>query len=54
MDRIIKTGVPVVRQEKSRAEAIRILDTAKEAYKLETINDIPRGEKISFYIKSFK
>ena len=49
MDRIIKLGLPVVRQEKSRAEAGRILDAAKEVYKLELLAEIPRGEKISFY-----
>lgn len=49
MDRLIKLGLPVVRQEKSRAEAGRILDAAREVYKTELLTEIPRGEKISFY-----
>ena len=49
MDRLIKLGLPVVRSEKSRAEAGRILDAAREVYKTELLTEIPRGEKISFY-----
>jgi threonyl-tRNA synthetase len=49
MDRLIKLNLPVIRQDKSRAEAGRILDAAREVYKIEILNDIPRGEKISFY-----
>jgi len=49
MDRLIKMELPVVRSEKSRAEAGRILDTKREVYKTELLNDIPKGEKISFY-----
>jgi len=54
MDRIIKLGGAVERKEKSRAEAGRILDAAREVYKIEMLNDIPKGEKISFYkLQSF-
>jgi len=49
MDRIIKLNPSMERKEKSRAEAGRILDAAREVYKIETLNEIPKGEKISFY-----
>ena len=49
MDRIIKAGAPVTRHEKSRAEAGRILDAAREVYKTELLTEIPKGEKIAFY-----
>jgi len=49
MDRILKLGLPVERKDKSRAEAGRILDAAREVYKIEILNEIPRGEKIGFY-----
>jgi len=49
MDRIIKLGGQVEKKEKSRAEAGRILDAAREVYKIEMLNEIPRGEKITFY-----
>jgi threonyl-tRNA synthetase len=49
MDRIIRLGGAVERKEKSRAEAGRILDAAREVYKIEILNEIPRGEKIGFY-----
>lgn len=49
MDRIIKLGGTVERKEKSRAESGRILDAAREVYKIEVLNDIPKGEKLSFY-----
>ena len=49
MDRIIKLGGSPEKKEKSRAEAGRILDAAREVYKIEMLNEIPRGEKITFY-----
>jgi threonyl-tRNA synthetase len=49
MDRIIKLDFSVVRVEKTRAEVRRILDAAKEVYKIELLNEIPRGEKIILY-----
>jgi len=49
MDRILKLGGLVEKKEKSRAEASRILDAAREIYKIEMLNEIPRGEKITFY-----
>jgi threonyl-tRNA synthetase len=49
MWRIIKFNLPVIRSEITRAEANKILSKEKEIYKLELLNDIPRGEKISFY-----
>jgi len=49
MDRIIKLGGSPEKKEKSRAEAGRILDAAREIYKIEMLSDIPRGEKITFY-----
>lgn len=55
MDRIIKLGGAVERKERSRAEAGRILDAAREVYKIEMLNEIPKGEKISFYkIQNFQ
>jgi threonyl-tRNA synthetase len=49
MDRLIKLGLPIIRMEKGRAEAGRILDAAREVYKIELLADIPKGEKIGFY-----
>jgi threonyl-tRNA synthetase len=49
MDRIIKMGGAIERKEKSRAEAGRILDAAREVYKIELLAEIPRGDKITFY-----
>ena len=49
MERIIKLNCAVVASEKTRAEARRILDANKEIYKIELLNEIPRGEKITMY-----
>lgn len=49
MDRIIKLDFPVTSSNKSRAEATRMLDANKEVYKIDILNQIPRGEKITFY-----
>ena len=49
MERIIKLNCAVTCSEKTRTEARRILDAGKEIYKIELLNEIPRGEKITMY-----
>lgn len=49
MLRIIKSDFAVERKEMSRTEASRFLTKNHEVYKVELLQDIPRGEPISFY-----
>ena len=49
MIKIIKKGLPVVREEVSREDARKRIEDLKEPYKLEILGDIPRGENISLY-----
>ena len=49
MKNIIKEDLPIERFELSREEAIKLMEERNEPYKVELINDIPEGEKISFY-----
>ena len=49
MREIIKQDLPIERIEVTREEAERILKEMKEDFKLELLEEIPEGEKISFY-----
>lgn len=49
MARIIKSDFAVERKEMTRTEANRFLTKNKEIYKVELLQDIAKGEPISFY-----
>ena len=49
MKKICKERLPIVRSEKSRAEAIAYMQEKNEPYKVELINDLPEDAVISFY-----
>ena len=49
MQKIIKCNLPVERFELPREEAIALMDGFSENYKVELIEDLPKGETISFY-----
>ena len=49
MQKIIKANNPIERFELPRAEAVKLMSDYKEKYKVELINDLPEGERISFY-----
>ena len=49
MQRIIKSNLPVERFTLSRKEALKLMKSYGEDYKVELINDLPEGETISFY-----
>jgi len=49
MREIIKQDLPIERIEVTRKEAERILKEMKEDFKLELLEEIPEGERISFY-----
>ena len=49
MIKIIKKGLPVLREEVLREEAQKRIQELKEPYKLEILEDIPQGEAISLY-----
>ncbi len=49
MEEIINHNFPIERIEVTREEAIKILKDLKEDFKLELLEEIPEGEKISFY-----
>jgi len=49
MRRIIKQNVPFYRQEVSREEAHQLFESMGEKYKLEILESIPAGERISLY-----
>lgn len=49
MRRIIKSDFAVERKEMTRTEANRFLTKNKEVYKVELLQEIPKGEPISFY-----
>ena len=48
MQRLVKLDLPIVVIEKGKAEAGRILDSAKESYKAELLAQMPRGQKAQF------
>ena len=49
MQKIIKSNLPIERFELPREEAVALMQKYDENYKVELINDLPEGEKISFY-----
>lgn len=49
MMKIVKKGLPVIREEVSREEAERRIKALGEPYKLELLDAIPEGEAISIY-----
>lgn len=49
MKKIVKENLQLEYYELSREEAIKFMEERGEIYKIELINDLPEGEKISFY-----
>lgn len=49
MKEIINHNLPIERIEVTREEATKLLKDLKEDFKLELLEEIPEGEKISFY-----
>ncbi|NOY80168.1 MAG: threonine--tRNA ligase [Kiritimatiellaeota bacterium] len=49
MRRIVNARLPFTRLELSRDEAVKLLESRRQQYKLERLQDIPEGEAISFY-----
>ena len=49
MNNIIKENLKFERIDVSREEALRLMKEKNETYKVELINDLPEGEKISLY-----
>lgn len=49
MKKIVSENLPIVREEVSRDEAIRIFTEINDPLKLELIRDLPQGETITIY-----
>ena len=49
MQKIIKSNLPIERFTLPKAEAVALMESYSENYKVELINDLPDGETISFY-----
>lgn len=49
MKNIVKEDIPLERSYMDRADAIEFFKKKNEPYKVELIEDLPEGEKISFY-----
>ena len=49
MKKIIKKGAKIERYTMPREEAIKFMEEKGEPYKVELIQDLPKGEEISFY-----
>jgi len=49
MQKIIKSNLPITRFTLPREEAVALMKSYDEDYKVELINDLPEGETISFY-----
>ena len=49
MKKIVKEDIPLERFELPRADAIKLMEEAKEPYKVELIRDLPEDAVISFY-----
>lgn len=49
MQEIIAADIPIVRREVTREEALQLFESMGENYKLELLEAIPAGEKISIY-----
>ena len=49
MEKIVKENLKLERKEIDRAEALKMFEEMGESYKVELINDLPEGEKITLY-----
>jgi len=49
MKQIVKENLDITRFELDRAEAIKLMESKDESYKVELISDLPEGERITFY-----
>ena len=49
MQKIIKSNLPIERFTLPKAEAIALMESYSESYKVELIEELPEGETISFY-----
>ena len=49
MQKIIKSNLPIERFTLPKEEAVALMESYSENYKVELINDLPDGETISFY-----
>lgn len=49
MKKIVKENLKLERKEVSREEALKFFEEKGETYKVELINDLPEGEKITMY-----
>ena len=49
MRKIIKENIPLIRYEMPRPQAIQYMESLKEPYKVELIQDLPEDVAISFY-----
>ena len=49
MDRIVMEDYPIVREEISREDALRLFREMDEPYKVEIIEDLPEGETLTIY-----
>jgi threonyl-tRNA synthetase len=49
MKRIVRDNHPLVQSEKSRDDAREYLSSIHQPYKVELVDDLPEGEKITFY-----
>ena len=49
MKKIIKGNFPIERFTLPKEEALKLMESYSENYKVELINDLPEGEEISFY-----
>ena len=49
MKKIVKSNLPIERFSLPREEAIALMSKYHETYKVELIQDLPKGEEISFY-----
>ncbi|HCW54434.1 MAG TPA: threonine--tRNA ligase [Clostridium sp.] len=51
MDKIIAENLEFERRDISREEALKLMEERGEKYKIELINDLPEGERISLYVQ---
>lgn len=49
MKKIVKEKIPLERFELTREEALKFMEEKDEPYKVELINDLPEGSRITFY-----
>ena len=49
MKKIVKENLELTRYTLSRSEAIKLMEEREESYKVELIEELPKGEEISFY-----